>query len=145
MPQGGERLYLAESVAIVISVKSNLSSQWREVESEVLALRTVRRMWLGAAHLTGDSIGFSGPTESPIPILAVGYVGYQHVESLEKRVMETKEEARPEAVLVIESGAFVGAGIKAWGSTGLYAATIVAAAQLTQVQRVNTNLFTYVT
>src|SRR5262249_49094612 len=45
LPQisGKERLYLAESVAAVIEVKSNLSSQWEEVEKTVREVKKLRR------------------------------------------------------------------------------------------------------
>src|SRR5215216_3617373 len=39
MPAADQRLYLAESVAAVIEVKSNLSSQWAEVEKTVAAVK----------------------------------------------------------------------------------------------------------
>ena len=45
LPAGDERLYLAESVAAVISVKSNLASQWGEVEAEADKLLPLRRRW----------------------------------------------------------------------------------------------------
>src|SRR5262245_1892719 len=40
---GRERLYLAESVAAVIEVKSNLSSQWDEVEKTAREVKKLRR------------------------------------------------------------------------------------------------------
>jgi hypothetical protein len=43
MPAADQRLYLAESVAAVIEVKSHLASQWSEVERTVAAVKTRRR------------------------------------------------------------------------------------------------------
>ena len=45
MPGGSDRLYLAESVVAGVEVKSNLASQWDEVERSTAALRTLKRRW----------------------------------------------------------------------------------------------------
>jgi hypothetical protein len=50
MPAGSHRLYLAESVAAVVEIKSNLSSQWREVEQTVGRVR----MGLSTASAAGS-------------------------------------------------------------------------------------------
>jgi len=47
---GGPRLYLAESVAAVIEVKSNLSSQWSEVEATAGKLATIKRKFSSSSY-----------------------------------------------------------------------------------------------
>jgi hypothetical protein len=42
-PGGKERLYLAESVAAVIEVKSDISSQWHDVEATAREIKKLRR------------------------------------------------------------------------------------------------------
>src|SRR6266705_3571912 len=48
-PGAAERLYLAESVAFSVDVKSDLSKEWDDVERSVETLRLLRRSWL--AHV----------------------------------------------------------------------------------------------
>jgi hypothetical protein len=43
IPAGSHRLYLAESVAAVIEIKSNLSSHWNEVEETIRPVRQLVR------------------------------------------------------------------------------------------------------
>jgi hypothetical protein len=122
-PGGGERLYLAESVAFVIEVKSDLGGQWSQVEDSVAKLRPLRRHWRG--HLTVDSeIGISTvpATESRIPYAVVGFSGYKTVDALADRLNGTTQERRPDVALVIESGTYVGwQGTHAFGDEGLFA------------------------
>lgn len=115
MPNANQRLLLAESVAVVIEVKSDLVSQWSEVVATTVAVKKLRRE-LKAVNIVGDS----DPTHY-IPVIAVGYKGHNTAEGLEKRLQTTPEDGRPDAALVIESGQFVGLGMKANGALGLYA------------------------
>jgi len=121
-PSGAERLYLAESVAFVIEVKSDVAAQWDQVEKTAAAVRPLRRRWLG--HLDIDAAGKPtayGPSLSRIPFVAVGYRGYSSVETLKTRMQGTPEDRRPDGVLVIESGAYVGWQIETAGDEGLFA------------------------
>jgi hypothetical protein len=130
MPGGADRLYLAESVAAVLSVKSNISSQWREVEAEAEKLEPLKRRWLGATQSRGSGITFGGPLETAVPFIAVGYTGYKSVEALQQRLKDTPELKRPLAALSIDSGVFVGSGIAASGVWGLYALAVSVATEL---------------
>ena len=57
-PGGDQRLYLAESVAYVIEVKSNLSSQGKQVEETAEKLRRLNRRW--RSHTTVNAeVGIS--------------------------------------------------------------------------------------
>lgn len=144
MPGGSDRLYLAESVAAVISVKSNLSGQWTQVEQEAAQLFPLRRQWLGATMSRGGGIEFGGPSESSVPFIAVGYTGYATVDGLENRLATTAEDRRPLAALSIDSGVFVARGIKAHGSLGLYALAVSIATELKGLLGVGANAFAYV-
>jgi len=115
MPNANQRLLLAESVAAVIEVKSDLSGQWAEVIKTTLAVKRLTRD-LKAITIVGDA------SPSPaIPVIAVGYKGHTTVDGLQGRVDSTPESGRPDGVLVIESGCFVGFGMTANGPAGLYA------------------------
>jgi hypothetical protein len=61
------RLYLAESVAAVVEVKSNAAIQWEEVRRTATQLAPLRRTF-GAAMVFG-----SGPSKS-IPLFVAGYL-----------------------------------------------------------------------
>ena len=56
-PLGIERLYLAESVAFVIEVKSDLNAQWEQVQKVVQQLRPLRRHW--RTHVALNATGTS--------------------------------------------------------------------------------------
>lgn len=121
-PAGGHRLYLAESVAFVMEVKSDLSSQWKQVEKTAEKLHPLRRRWRG--HLRVDAeVGISTvqASVSRIPLVAVGFKGYQNLENLRERLEATPEERRPDAALVVESGAYVGWQMCGIGEEGFFA------------------------
>ena len=114
MPSTDERLLLAESVALVIEVKSDLSAQWPEVRSTTESVRRLKPQ-LNPVMFFGQ-----GPPDR-IPIVAVGYRGHKTVSSLRNRLDTTPAEERPDAALVIESGSFCGFGVTKQGPLGLYA------------------------
>lgn len=86
------RLYLAEGIAAVIEVKSDISGQWNEVEGTIARLSPLRRKY-------GSGISF-GPRATPhIPFFAVGYTGWRTIEPLVSRLAP----GRVEGILVIDS------------------------------------------
>lgn len=113
MPGTDERLLLAESVAVVLEVKSDLIGQWGQVRETTKKVKTLRRN-LNVVMSMGE-----GPPEW-IPCIAVGYTGHATIESLQERLNSTPEDERPDAALVIQSGSFVGFGMTANGALGLY-------------------------
>jgi hypothetical protein len=136
MPNSEERVLLAESVAIVIEVKSDLSSQWGQVRETVSKVRPIRR--------TLNPVMVMGPTPEPrIPCVAVGYTGHTTVEGLAERLATTDESERPDAALVIESGCFTGFGLTAQGPLGMYALCLVINRQLGSLAIANPNLLAY--
>jgi hypothetical protein len=137
MPAGTERLYLAESVAAVIEVKSNLSSQWSEVQDTIKRVKVLRRDIRQSAALllesSPDPIVEAGPK---IPCYAVGYHGYKSLEALQDRLAATPPEAQPDGVIVLESGCFLGVSCKADGVWGLYAFVAELIAQVNAVLQI---------
>lgn len=147
-PLGSQRLYLAESVAFVIEVKSDLIAQWDQVEKTVQQLRRLHRQWRAhiALNSTRMDFEFFGPTASRIPSVAVGFTGYTTIAALEKRLLETPEEQRPDFTLVIESGAYVGGlAPPAAGEEGLFAFCADCSLLARNVLFAEPNLATYVT
>lgn len=108
------RLLLAESVAAVIEVKSDVAKQWDQACRTTTKVRPLKRQY-------GAMMGFGNAPTAGIPCIAVGYKGFGDVAATEERLSKTDESSRPNAVLSIETGAFVGGGISASGWAGIYA------------------------
>jgi hypothetical protein len=93
---GKSRLYLAEGVAAVIEVKSNLSSQWEEVDKTARLVKTLERKF-GATFSMG-----TGTPQPRIPFFAVGYMGWDKMDTLSLKLKNTDIDG----ILVIEGGLF---------------------------------------
>jgi hypothetical protein len=94
------RLYLAEGIVAVIEVKSDLASQWNQVEETANKLRQLQRDY---GYEGGVSIG---PRATPrIPLFAVGYNGWSTFEKVKEKVNLDKGI---NGALVIQSGHFYG-------------------------------------
>ena len=93
---GGPRLYLAESVAAVIEVKSDVAAQWDEARRTADQLAPIRRR-IHAAMTLG-----SGPSEE-IPLFVAGYTGWSTGDAA---VRNLEQSPNIVGVLVIESGIF---------------------------------------
>ena len=98
----GPRIYLAEGVAAVIEVKSNLADQWSEVVDTARRVRPLVRAFGGMASF-GVNPDLASPKD-PIPFFAVGYTGWTQRETLEKHL----NEGFVDGILVLDSGLFVG-------------------------------------
>ncbi len=136
MPGTQERLLLAESVAMVIEVKSDLSSQWGEVRKTVAKIRPLQR----ALNVVLSVGAVPGPS---IPCVAVGYTGHNTCEGLEVRLATTPEGERPDFALVLDSGCFFGPGVSARGPYGLYALCLIINQELTKLAVGAPNLIPY--
>jgi hypothetical protein len=90
------RLYLAEGVAAVIEVKSNISSQWGEVEKTAAAVKKLDRNF-GATFSMGE---VPGPK---IPFFAVGYTGLARLDTLKAKL----QNQNIDGILVIDKGLFI--------------------------------------
>ena len=110
---GQSRLYLAESTAAVIEVKSNLASQWNDAVKTAKALAPLKRTF-GAAMSFGD-----GP-QPEIPLFAVGYTGWKTLAALKENL-----DACPEitGALVLDAGIYASKTVSVsggpWGLWGL--------------------------
>lgn len=89
------RLYLAEGVAAVIEVKSDVSKQWSEVIRTSKQLKKLKRQ-----YGPGISDGFGPPPE--IPLFVVGYTGWKTMKPLQARL----DDGIVQGILVIDSGLF---------------------------------------
>mgnify|MGYP006295278179 FL=1 len=86
---------MAEGVAAVLEVKSDLCAQWEQVENTVEKVKSLSRKYKDAPSNT-------------IPTFAVGYVGYKTMEGLEQRMRQTEVSCCPDGVLVLEDpGLFI--------------------------------------
>lgn len=107
------RLYLAEGIAAVIEVKSNIASQWEEVERTSKQLKKLERR-----YGSGMTSGFRPPKQ--IPLFAVGYTGWKTLSTVQERL----GDGLVEGILVIESGIFVSVpvfqGVTAQGDWSLW-------------------------
>jgi hypothetical protein len=102
LPQigGEERLYLAESVAAVIEIKSDLSSQWDEVERTAREVKKLRRP---PRRDVNPSLPPGQGYPDPIPVFAVGYKSWSKLETPKERF---GHENLVNGVLIIEGGLF---------------------------------------
>lgn len=135
MPAGADRLYLAESVGVVLEVKSNLYNQWTQLIDTTRQIKTLERNL--QAIMTVGNVG------TKIPVFAVGYTGYQTVQTIQDKLAEHPESERPDGVLIINSGCFVGYGITATGAWGLYGLIAAIQHELGKVKAANSNLLAY--
>lgn len=105
------RLYLAESAAAAIEVKSNLSSQWGEAVKTAKALAPLQRSF-------GATMSFGGPPASGIPLFVVGYTGWSQLQTLESHLAE---EPSILGSLVIDSGLYASrSGMSCTGPLALW-------------------------
>ena len=107
------RLFLAETVAAVIEVKSNISAQWGDAVSTAKQLDPLVRSY-GAAMMMG-------PDFPKIPLFVAGFGGWQQLPTVEKNLAAAPEVS---GVPVIDPGLFVSSpafgGIKATGPWALW-------------------------
>jgi hypothetical protein len=92
------RLYLAESLAAVIEVKSDLASQWDEAVATASKLALIQR-----SFQTMMTIGGGRPPSGRIPLFAVGYKGWSNPGTLQKHV---NDSPYIDGALVISSGLY---------------------------------------
>jgi hypothetical protein len=106
-PASDVRLYLAEGVAAVIEVKSDVRRQWSQVERTTREVKKLVQNYRRLIRAHGVLIAGPAGTSFRIPAYAVGYVGHKTIRGLARRMEHTDEDARPDGVLVLESRLFV--------------------------------------
>lgn len=113
IPPRDVRLYLAEGIAAVLEVKSDVSMQWSQVESIVKQVKQLTRKF-------GPGLSIGDFPSDQVPVFAVGYYGFKSIEAVKERLASTPDPSRPEGILVLEPGVFVGPRIQATASWALY-------------------------
>jgi hypothetical protein len=98
------RLYLAEGIAAVLEIKSNVASQWDEVVSTAEKLAPLRKKLFAHSYV-------GTPPFEQIPFFAVGYTGWKDIETVKEKITMTPGIS---GILVIDPGIFV-TGDKYWG------------------------------
>ena len=104
------RLYLAEAVAAVVEVKSDLAGQWEEAKRTANAVAPLRRNFA-----LSMSMG-QGPSLS-VPTYVVGYTGWKKLETLQAKLAECPAIA---GILIIEDGLFCANGMRGHGPRGVW-------------------------
>ncbi len=117
---GSERLILAEAAATVVEVKSNLCSQWPQVEKTCQSLKKLMRN-THSQPVVYDAFMGSRPEPTSIPLIAFGYTGFRDIYSLKNRIERTSVECRPDVAVVLDSGLFWSPDGIASEELGLYA------------------------
>jgi hypothetical protein len=90
------RLFLAETVAAVIEVKSNVAAQWGEAVATAKQLHPLVRSYRTAMIMGSDL--------PKIPLFVAGFEGWQQLSTVENHLASAPEIS---GVLVIEPGIFV--------------------------------------
>jgi hypothetical protein len=93
-----ERLYLAEMVSAAISVKSNLSAQWKQVISDIDKLDPVKSDPTGFFQVNTHS--------GSVPLFVISYSGAQTLESLGEKLDALPQNSCLKAVAVLDSDIF---------------------------------------
>jgi hypothetical protein len=136
-PGSDQRLLLAESVAIVLEVKSNLVAQWNQLCDTTQRIKVLRRNM-------NPILQIGQPLMPHIPTIAIGYQGHATLDGLRQRLLDTPEDRRPDGALVISSGCFVGLGVEAHGALGLYALCLAINEVIARLQLAAPDLLSYV-
>ena len=89
------RLYLAESIAAVVEVKSDLASQWDEAVSTARALKPITRKFGATMYM--------GPSFPNIPLFVVSYRGWKKPDTLVSKLKCVPEIS---VVLIVGEGVF---------------------------------------
>ncbi|MFH1235453.1 MAG: DUF6602 domain-containing protein [Parcubacteria group bacterium] len=123
------RLYLAEGVAVVIEVKSDVESQWEQVKTKAEKVKLIRRKFVrqemeadgkmlrdagrrkkdqaminaGEGMLSNLS-WLTNDAPEKIPLIAVGYKGWRDSKKIKEVLVDTKDI---DAVFIIETLSFV--------------------------------------
>lgn len=90
-----ERLYLAEMVSAVVSVKSNLFSQWSQVISEVEKLNPIHSDPTGSFLVNTEA--------GQVPFFVVSYSGAKSMQSLSEKLDALPVDSCLKSVVVLDS------------------------------------------
>ena len=101
-PGSPVRLYPAEAVGVAIEVKSNVKTQWSELEATVAALAKLRQR-LSGHSVRGGILEIHDESIERIPSFAVGYKGWKSTAPIERRLLSSDLDG----ILVLEDTVFV--------------------------------------
>lgn len=132
-----DRLLMAESVAMVIEVRSDLSRQLADISTRVKSVKRLQRRL--RPRVPGAII--PPPT---IPVIGVGYTGFENSERLRGRRKAISSDYRPDALLVLDPGLFDGFGMAAQGAVSLYSLCIAISRMVHKLSAAEPNLVSYV-
>ena len=93
---GKERLYLAEGVAALVEVKSNLTNEWEDVQRKATIIKKLCRQF------RSPGLTLYGVPPPQIPYFAVGYNGWKTTDTLQNKC----DTSGVDAILIIENGLF---------------------------------------
>jgi len=113
---GGPRLYLAEGVAAVIEVKSNLSSQWDDVVAKANAVHKLKVLERKHSRQVVPLVSPVDPVKEKsggIPFICVGFEGWSDVDTVREHA------SRVGSVLVLRHAIYAGGGGSAKGAVAL--------------------------
>lgn len=105
------RLYLAEAVAAIVEVKSDLAGQWEEAKRTANAVAPLRRNF-------ALSMSMGQEPSLSLPTYVVGYTGWKKIETLQAKLAECPAIA---GILIIEDGLFCAKDMHGAGPPGLWA------------------------
>ena len=134
------RLYLAEGVAAVVEVKSNVAAQWPQAQHTSAQLAPLRRSFGATMQMGGIP-----PTEQ-IPLFVAGYTGWATMETIETHLAQNPNVA---GILVIDSGLFASSaqfgGLRGTGPLALWALIAALRFITNGLQAASTNPLSYAT
>ena len=114
VPGGLTRLYLAESIAAVVEVKSNLAVQWQQAVHTASQLAPLTRDF-------GGTMSMGPGATADIPLFVVGYTGWNQIHTLQSNIATVPNL---DGILIINHGLFVSSprfgGITASGAWALW-------------------------
>jgi hypothetical protein len=100
------RLYLADAVATVIEVKSNVAEKWKEVAKTCATVKALKRTPGTYQKATMDGMINSGlppfASRERIPFIAVGYKGWRSRGLKQKTMQDRLKESCVDAILIID-------------------------------------------
>jgi len=133
---GKERLYLAESAAAVIEVKSDVSKQWDDAVATADKLYALDRSFGATMSM--------GPVYKKVPLFVVGYTGWKDAATVKAHLASTKAIS---GIYIIDQGIFQGAndfnGVTGSGDWGLWGLVYCLQLAVSSLKAASTNPMDY--
>jgi hypothetical protein len=104
---GTTSMYLAESVAASIEVKSNFVKQWGDIHDKIHGNRSLIRRQRKAGSVVSDDDRIQLSSNVHLPIFIVAYKGPKQIKTI-YNYMARLNRTLPTGVLIIDSAIYVG-------------------------------------